>query len=425
MGRAPNRDLTKADITATTPRPEPYEVSDAKCRGLRLRVQPSGKKSWVVVYRVAERKTRRTLGDATHMTIGTARMMALEILSQTSRGIDVNAVECARQSVTLAGFLDNHFEAYAAEHIVSHVDFLARVRKHFADLLDRPMSEISELDMKRWKSRRQSEGVTFDTMKRELSYLVSVLNSAVRKFNVLPANPLANYQLEQTAANPIRRNPEKVRYLERGIEDVRLLAALAERDARIRRERETANKWRRARKLPEYPPIAADAYGDHLSPIVLLALLTGLDRGDLFSLTWTQVDLKLAQIRLKRGKVRRRSEKVWVLPLAPKAVEVLKQWQLQTGARSGLVFPSPVGERGRLTNIKKAWTEVRNAAQLENFRFKDLRHTFASWLVMGGIDLYTVAQLMCHSDVKTTQEYAHLSPDHKAAAVDRVFGGAA
>ena len=424
MGKAPSRDLTKADVAAAAPRPEPYEVPDAKCRGLRLRVQPSGKKSWVVVYRVAERKTRRTLGDATHMTLGTARTMALEILEQTSRGIDVNAVERAEQSATLAGFLDNHFEAYAAEHIVSHVDFLARVRKHFADLLDRRMSDISELDMQRWRTRRQSEGVTLDTMRRELSYLVSVLNSAVREFKLLSANPLANYRLKQTAANPIRRNPEKLRYLERGTEDVRLRAALADRDARIRRERETANKWRRARKLPEYPPIAPGAYGDHLTPIVLLALLTGLDRGDLFSLTWSQVDLKLAQIRLKRGKVQRRSEKVWVLPLAPEATEVLKQWQRQTGARSGLVFPSPVGERGRLTNIKKSWTEARDAAQLENFRFKDLRHTFASWLVMGGVDLYTVAQLMCHSDVKMTQAYAHLSPDHKAAAVGRVFGGA-
>ena len=425
MPKSPTRDLTKSEVAAAVPRTEPYEIPDAKCRGLRLRVQPSGKKSWVVGYSVAERKTRRTLGDATHMTLGTARTMALEILEQASRGIDVNAVERAEQSATLAGFLDKHFEAYAREHIVSHVDFLARVRKHFADLLDRRMSDISELDMHRWRARRQSEGVTLDTMHRELSYLVSVLNSAVREFKVLSANPLANYRLKQTAANPIRRNPDKVRYLERGVEDVRLRAALADRDARIRRERETANRWRRARKLPEYPAIAPGAYGDHLTPIVLLAMLTGLDRGDLFSLTWGQVDLKLAQIQLKRGKVQRKSDKLWVLPLAPEAVQVLTQWQRQTKARAGLVFPSPVGEHGRMTNIKKAWTEVRDAAQLENFRFKDLRHTFASWLVMGGVDVYTVAQLMCHSDVKMTQVYAHLSPDHKAAAVGRVFGGVA
>ena len=97
----------------------------------------------------------------------------------------------------------------------------------------------------------------------------------------------------------------------------------------------------------------------------------------------------------------------------------MEKWQKQTKGE-GIIFPnSKTG--APLKDIKKAWSGILKGAEIQDFRFHDLRHSFASKLVMAGIDLNTVRELMCHSDIKMTLVYAHLSPGHKENAIDRVF----
>jgi integrase len=91
--------------------------------------------------------------------------------------------------------------------------------------------------------------------------------------------------------------------------------------------------------------------------------------------------------------------------------QVLRQWQSQNGA-SPRVFS--------LKDAKTAWTRLLKEAGIENFRFHDLRHHFASRLVMKGVDLNTVRELLGHADTKMTLRYAHLAPEHKAAAVEKL-----
>jgi len=79
------------------------------------------------------------------------------------------------------------------------------------------------------------------------------------------------------------------------------------------------------------------------------------------------------------------------------------------------VFPGKNG--GRLTDIKKPFLSARKRAGLDDVRFHDLRHTFASHLVMAGVDLTTVKELLGHKSTKMTERYSHLSPKHKADAV--------
>ena len=65
---------------------------------------------------------------------------------------------------------------------------------------------------------------------------------------------------------------------------------------------------------------------------------------------------------------------------------------------------------GRLLDLPNDWEEFLQKAKIEDFRWHDLRHTFASRLVMAGVDLYTVCKLLGHHDIKMTMRYAHLHP---------------
>tara|TARA_B110000211_G_scaffold99095_1_gene115415 strand:+ start:115 stop:372 length:258 start_codon:yes stop_codon:yes gene_type:complete len=70
--------------------------------------------------------------------------------------------------------------------------------------------------------------------------------------------------------------------------------------------------------------------------------------------------------------------------------------------------------------IQQSWEGLRNRAKLNDFRFHDLRHSFASKLVMAQVDLYIVKELMGHSTIQMTERYAHLAPEHKASAVEKI-----
>ena len=147
--------------------------------------------------------------------------------------------------------------------------------------------------------------------------------------------------------------------------------------------------------------------------MVILALNTGLRRGELFNLSWKDIDLDKRQLTVegstsKSGQTRH-------IRLNHKAHPVLADWEKQSDGV--IVFASPVtGER--FDNIKRSWESLRERAGLENFVFHDLRHTFASKLAMAGQDLYVIKDLLGHSTVQMTEKYAHLSPDLKANAVE-------
>lgn len=99
------------------------------------------------------------------------------------------------------------------------------------------------------------------------------------------------------------------------------------------------------------------------------------------------------------------------------ALDALTRWNKQA-SDTRLVFTNRDG--GRVDNVRKSWAGVLKAAKITSFRWHDMRHTFASWLVMRGVDLNTVRELLGHGDIKMTLRYAHLAPQHKADAVARL-----
>jgi site-specific recombinase XerD len=102
------------------------------------------------------------------------------------------------------------------------------------------------------------------------------------------------------------------------------------------------------------------------------------------------------------------------IPLNAEAHEVLARWKRQ-GSGRGLVFMNADGER--IASVKTSWAYVLGAAGIEDFRWHDLRHSFASKLVQRGVALPVVRELLGHGDFNLTLRYAHLADKQKVKAV--------
>jgi integrase len=113
-----------------------------------------------------------------------------------------------------------------------------------------------------------------------------------------------------------------------------------------------------------------------------------------------------------------KSGKMRHVPINSLTLKILKNWRIQT-EQNGLVFSS-IKTGTMFNNVKKAWKSVLDSAEITNFRWHDMRHHFASRLVMAGVDLNTVRELLGHADIKMTLRYAHLAPEHKASAVEKL-----
>lgn len=167
---------------------------------------------------------------------------------------------------------------------------------------------------------------------------------------------------------------------------------------------------------PEEEARLLEALPKRLRPLVTVALHTGMRRGELRALRWEDVDFVTGTIRIRQDKA---GEGRWVAlnSIAREAVEEAKR---QQDPPSAYVFSSP---RGRfLHNLERDWRPALRAAKISDFRFHDLRHTFASRLALAGVDLYTVQRAGGWKTHTMVQRYAHLSPDHIRAAVERLAG---
>jgi integrase len=134
-------------------------------------------------------------------------------------------------------------------------------------------------------------------------------------------------------------------------------------------------------------------------------------RGEILGLLWPDVDFHSRIITIQHSK----SGKKRMIPMDDTLVSVLKG--LPSRLKKGLVFPTSRESGGALTDINKTFTRLTAKVKIENLRFHDLRHTFASHLVMNGVDLVTVQQLLGHGSINMTIRYSHLAPEHRAKAV--------
>ncbi len=224
---------------------------------------------------------------------------------------------------------------------------------------------ISPKIISQYKVLRKDKGVKPATINRELAMLSKAFNLAIREWEWIKDNPVSNVAKE-------KENNERERWLAED-EEKRLL--------------EYCPKW--------------------LREIIVFALHTGLRQDEILSLEWARVNLlrKTALINnTKNGESR-------TIPLNKIALDVLLNRSKVRSIKNDYVFFNRNGKKINACNLRTSFYIVLRKAKIEDFRFHDTRHTFCTRLAQKGIDIYKIAKLAGHKDIKMTQRYSHHCPE--------------
>ena len=270
------------------------------------------------------------------------------------------------QKIKFEDFSQEYLNAHSKLHKKSWVTDEYHINDFNTFFKNKCLSEITAQDIESFKMERQKE-VSKSTVNRQMSLLRGMFNKAVA-WGKVQDNPMKSIQFFS--------EPEgRLRFLEK--EEAQKLIGNCD---------------------------------NNLRSIVVVALNTGMRRGEILNLQWQDVDYKRNIITLmetKNGKQRK-------IPMNLKVKSALEG--LIKHPKSPYVFCYDNGKR--IQDIRKTFSTALRKSGINNFHFHDLRHTFASQLVMAGVDLNTVRELLGHKDISMTLRYSHLAPSHKQRAVD-------
>jgi integrase len=381
---------------AAQSREREFEVRDDLLRGFLLRVRPTGSRAYYVQHGRG-RKTR--IGDVGEFTPDEARERAQQILGNVAHGRQPLAgIRGAHSAHSLGEFIAGPYATHLeATKPHSAAITIRRLLKCFDALAPRDLSAITSGELETWKAKRLRDGTAPATVQRDLMPLSAVFRYA-RKLRLVVENPVSDVQrmrIDTTGS---------VRFLTSD-EEQRLRDALARRDARIIEERRSGNRWRSARGQELMPEL--DKYGDALTPAVIVSLKTGLRLGELLKLTWASVDLDARRLTIKGTTAK--SGKTRHVELSQQVCDVLKAWKPYAPTDAVI---------GIKTSFKKSFASVLADAGITDFRWHDLRHSFASKLAQRGAPLNTIRELLGHGTLAMTLRYAHLSPDTRRDAIN-------
>lgn len=387
-------------------------IKSKRYPGVRWREHPERKhgvafdRYFVIRYKLDGKDRQESLGWATQGWTeqkANARLAELKEAQRTGQGAVTLAAKraaakaqreqeqaeqdrLAREGITFAGVWEKYFplaQQNKSERSWQKEDQCFRL--WIAPVLaDKPLKDIAPIHLERIKRNMAEAG----RAPRSAAYCLAVVRQA---FNFARDHDLFAGQNPVTKVKKPVSDNRRVRFLTHEEADS-LLDALAQRSPQVHDQ-------------------------------ALLALHCGLRAGEIFALTWADVDLDRGVLTLrdtKSGKTR--------AALITDAVSVMLAAR-KRGAPNELVFPARGG--GKIVQVSDAFDRTVRALGLndgvEDARqkvvFHSLRHTFASWLVEQGVDIYVVKELMGHGNLSMTERYSHLSPDKLRRAVKTLEAG--
>jgi len=401
-------------VKTLQPKDKPYEVVDTDIKGFLLRVQPSGIMTYYLSYRThSGNKKRYKIGRHGNITTTQARDIANKSSAQVISGSDIQCDKKAKRLSakqdklsTLKNFLQTKYEPWVLAERKSGKDTMIKLNHSFSTFMEHSLKDITHFKIEQWRVEQKNIGKKAITLNRNIAALKAALSKAV-EWDIISDHPLKKLKMLRPDFSG------KFKFLS-DEEEKRLRFAMIAREKELREQRKSANQWRETRGYPLFPDLSNIHFVDYLQPMILLSINTGMRRGELFSLCWEYIDINRAMLTVDGSTSK--NAKTRHIPLNKEALFVLKCWMGNT--KEGLVFPAKSGTK--LNNVRKSWLTLLKKAQIEKFRWHDMRHHFASRLVMAGVDLNTVRELLGHSDIKMTLRYAHLAPEHKAKAVAKL-----
>ena len=344
--------------------------------GFLLEVRASGGKTYYQRYTDERGRERQfKIGPADVLTLRQARRRAIQIKAQAILGGDPQNERQERRSIpTLRSFIEDRYLPFVQGYKRSWKTDETVLRIHVLPVLGRYfLDEIKPEFIIELTNKMRGAEYAPGSVGRVIIILRYVFNLAIKWKTVPPGTNAAS-------GIPVPPDVQRSRYLSKE-EAARLLASI----------RADENQ------------IAAKA--------IMLLFLTGARRNEITQAEWSYIDWEQCTLLVPKSK----NGRPRYVQLNSKALDVLRTVPRVAG--NPHVFPAPSTGRP-MPHLFFPWDRIRKRAGLQDFRLHDLRHSFASFLINKGKELYVVQGLLGHKNSRTTQRYAHLSRETLETAAE-------
>ncbi|MEY2334278.1 tyrosine-type recombinase/integrase [Acidithiobacillus ferrianus] len=367
--------FTKARIAALEPVPgKRITVYDETQKGLCIRVTPAGAKAFYCVRRVEGKVEWVRIGDATTVTIETARTTTAKIVNDIAAGTNPAEQKRIRKAeMTFSDLFSEWVKDCKARDKKSLSKDQDNYRLHLQGLARKKLSDIQRNEIRKLHSTLSVKSGKF-LANRVLALVRALFNFGIKTLDIPGlTNPAAGLKMNREESRDRRLHPDE---------------------------------------MPKFFEALAAEQNPDMRDYVMLSLLTGARRSNVLAMTWEEIHLDRRTWTIPGSKAKAKDN--ITVPLTTAAIEVLQARAEASGAQ-GWVFPG-AGKTGHLVEPKKGWQRLLQRAGIEDLRLHDLRRSLASFQIDAGVSLAVIGKGLGHHSQQTTAVYARLAQDPVADA---------